>query len=326
MKKTFTLGTLALAMLILPSAVQAQAVPTFTNPTDYNNYIVNEQRLLLRKNLRYISKSAHSDNEKKIEARRLDVVKQNELALARLAKLKAYEGDVDFKENATDALLMQLKVYSEDYKNVDFLAATRTQSFENMEQYFRAMEIAEAKLQAVGDSVDAAQKRFAKRHKLTITRDKETEELDKYIEAVAVVNAYQHKVYLAQFRIEKASARVGDAMSAQDVAAFGEARKQLAEDAKNALADLAVIPAFRGKDTQYRDATRNLVSFYAGLASNQFVKMEGLLDHKDSLTKEEAKEFNGYIAYYNANSQKLNQAYNQAANNFQATYIPVFND
>ncbi|GAA4358175.1 hypothetical protein GCM10023185_23540 [Hymenobacter saemangeumensis] len=305
---------------------QAQAVPTFTNPTDYNNYIVNEQRLLLKKNLRYISKSAHSENERKIESRRLDVVKQNELSLARLAKLKPFEGDDDFKDKATEALYQQLKVYSEDYKNVDFLAATRTRSYENMEQYYQAMEMAEAKLQAVGDSVDAAQKRFAKRHKLTISKDREMDELDKYIAAVSAVNAYQHKVYLAQFRIEKANARVSDAMSAQDVAAFAEARKQLAEDAKTAQAALSAIPAFRGKDTQYRDATRSLVNFYAGLAANQFLKLEGLLDHKDSLSKEEVKEFNGYINYYNANSQKFSQAYNQAANNFQSTYIPVFND
>jgi hypothetical protein len=325
MKRTFTLSVFAL-FVVASSAAQAQAVPTFTNPTEYNNFIVGEQRLLLKKNLRYISKSAHSDNEKKIEARRLEVVKQNEVSLAKLAKLKAFEGDLDFKDKATEALYQQLKVYSEDYKMVDFLAATRTRSYENMEQYFRAMEVAEAKLQAVGDSVDVAQKRFAQRHKLTITRDPETEQLDKYIEAVSAVNAYQHKVYLAQFRVEKANGKVGDAMAAQDVAAFADARKQLAEETKAAAAELAAVPAFRGKDTQYRDATRNLVNFYAGLASNQFVKMEALLDHKDSLTKEEAKEINGYIAYYNTNSQKHGQAYNQAANAFQAAYIPVFND
>ncbi|WP_375416107.1 hypothetical protein [uncultured Hymenobacter sp.] len=326
MKKNATLA--ALAALLLAGAAQAQqvAVPTFTDPGAYNNYIVGEQRELLKKNLRYISKSAHSDNEKKIANRRLDVVKQNELALARLARLKAYDGDKDFKDKATEALYQQLKVYSVDYKQVDFLAATRTQSYENMEAYFRAMEVAEGKLAAVNDSVNAAQQRFARHHAMTISRDPEVERLDKYIEAVSAVNAYQHQVYLAEFRLEKANARVSDALAAQDAAAFETARQQLVEDAKAAQTALAAVPAFQGKDALYRDATRRMADFYGGLAANQYVRVKELVEKKNTLSKAEATEFNSFVAFYNKESQRVGQAYNQAANAFQATYIPVFND
>lgn len=325
MKKTFTLAALA-ALSLTAFTARAQAVPVFTNPGDYNNFIVGEQRELLKKNLRYISKSAHSENERKIEARRLDVVKQNEISLAKLAKLKPYEGDKDFKEKATEALYQQLKVYSDDYKKVDFLASTRTRSYENMEAYFQAMERAEKKLQAVGDSVDAAQKRFAKRHKMTISKDAEVDRLDKYIEEVSAVNAYQHEVFLAEFRLEKANARVNDALSAQDATAFETARQQLMEDAKAAQTALATVPAFRGKDAQYRDATKRLVDFYAGMAANQYVRVQALLEKKNTMDQGEAKEYNSFVAFYNKESQRVGQAYNQAANAFQATYIPVFND
>ncbi len=326
MKKRFTLTALAVIAGAHLAVAQQVVVPVFTNPGDYNNFIVGEQRLLLRKNLRYISKAAHSENEKKIEARRLDVVKQNELSLARLAKLKAYEGDKDFKENATEALYQQLKVYSVDYKRVDFLAATRTASVENMEAYFRAQEQAEAKLKAVGDSVGAAQLRFAKRHGMTITKDKEIDELDRYIAQVSEVNAYQHRIVVPQFRLEKAAARVMDALNSQDPAALETARLQLLEDAKTSQTELAAVPAFRGKDAKYRDATSNMAAYYAGLSTNQLAKIKGFMERKNSLSKAEAAEVNVHIAYLNNNGQRVIQAYNQAMNNFSATYIPVFND
>ncbi|RPD45880.1 hypothetical protein DNI29_17175 [Hymenobacter sediminis] len=307
----------------LTTLAQAQ---TFTDPGSYNNFIVSEQRAMLKKNLRYISKSAHSDNENKIDAKRQELIKQTEASLNKVAKMPAFKDDKGFKEQTTEAFYQLLKVYSEDYKAVDMMAATRTATVENMEQYFKLQEIAEAKLQVVNDSVDAAQRRFAKRHNMTISADPEGKRLAEYMRQVSEVNSYQHKVYLAQFRIEKATAKMTDAMSAQDPAAFEAARLQLVDDSKTATAELTAIPAFRGKDARYRDAARNLVKFYAGFATTQAAQMKELLERKDALTKADADKFNGFINLYNSQNQKLAAAYNQAGNAFQAAYIPVFND
>ncbi|RSK33134.1 LIC11966 family surface protein [Hymenobacter metallilatus] len=320
------LSTLILSAGLLLGLTTAARAQTFTDPGAYNNFIVSEQRAMLKKNLRYISKSAHSDNARKIDAKRLDLIKQTELSLNKIAKLPAFEDDKGFKEQTTEALYQLLRVYSEDYKAVDMLAATRTATVENMEQYFKLQEVAEAKMQVINDSVDAAQARFARRHKLTITEDPEGKRLAQYMRQVSEVNSYQHRVYLAQFRIEKASARLTDALGAQDAAAFEAARLQLVDDAQTATAELTAIKPFRGKDAQYRDAARNLVKFYAAFAANQAAQMKALLDRKNDLTKLEADKFNGIIGYYNTQNQKLAQAYNQAGNTFQATYIPVFND
>ncbi|SNR29250.1 LIC11966 family surface protein [Hymenobacter mucosus] len=320
------ISTLLLTAGLLAGLATTTSAQTFTDPGAYNNFIVSEQRAMLKKNLRYISKSAHSDNEKKIDAKRQDLIKQTELSLNKVAKMPAFQDDKGFKEQTTEALYQLLKVYSEDYKAVDMLAATRTATIENMEQYFKLQEVAEAKLQVVNDSVDAAQHRFARRHNMTISEDPEGKRLAAYMRQVSEVNAYQHKVYLAQFRIEKANARLTDALNSQNAAAFEQARLQLLEDTKTAATELAAIVPFRGKDAQYRDAARNLVKFYAGFAANQAAQMKELLERKDSFTKADADKFNGFITVYNTQNQKLATAYNQAGNNFQATYIPVFND
>jgi len=317
---TFTTAVLAAGLSFTASA------QVFTDPGAYNNAIIAEQRAMLKKNLRYISKSAHSDNEKKIDAKRLDLIKQTEASLNKVAKMPPFEDDKGFKEQATEAFYQLLKIYSEDYKAVDMMAATRTATIENMEQYFRLQEVAEAKLQVVNDSVDAAQRRFAQRHKMTFSEDPEGKRLANYMRQVSEVNTYQHKVYLAQFRVEKANARLTDALNSQNAEAFEQARLQLIEDTKAATVGLTAITPFRGKDAQYRDAARNLVKFYAAFAANQATQMKVLMERKDSFTKADADKFNGFISLYNSQNQKLSTAYNQAGNNFQATYIPVFND
>lgn len=299
---------------------------TFSSPGEYNNYIVAEQRAMLKKNLRYISKSAHSDNEKKIDAKRVDLVKQTELSLNKLAKMPAYKDDKGFKEQTTEAFYQLLKVYSEDYKAVDMLAATRTATVENMEQYFALQEAAERKLRVINDSVDAAQHRFAKRHGLSFSEDAEGRRLAQYMQQVSEVNAYQHQVFLGHFRIEKATAKLHDALQAQDAAGFEAARVQLLAAAQAAQTELTAVPAFRGKDGQYRDAAKALVGFYAGMCEKQFVQLQALMQRKDQLSKADVTAINSYINQLNAGSQKYTDAYNRAGNTFMAAYIPVMND
>ncbi|TGE13945.1 LIC11966 family surface protein [Hymenobacter elongatus] len=319
------ISTVLLVSALLAGVGTASA-QTFTDPGAYNNFIIGEQRAMLKKNLRYISKSAHSDNEKKIDAKRLELVKQTEVSLQKLARLPAFQDDKGFKDQTTEAFYQQLKVYSEDYKAVDMMAATRTASVENMEHYLHAQELAEAKLQAVNDSVNVAQARFAKRHKMTMGEDPEGKRLSAYMRQVSEVNTYQHQVFLAQFRTEKAIAMIADAMRLQNAAEFEVARVQLQADTKLALEQLAIVPAFRGKDAQYRDAARNLVKLYNSMCTDQFVKMQDLMERKDQLTKADVDSYNKCISFYNTQNQKAVEAYNRAGSTFMAAYVPVFND
>jgi hypothetical protein len=47
--------------------------------------------------------------------------------------MPAFKDDKGFKEQITEALYQVLKVYSEDYKAVDMLAATRTATVANFQ-------------------------------------------------------------------------------------------------------------------------------------------------------------------------------------------------
>jgi len=180
---------LAAACLVAAIARPA-AAQTYADPAAYNNAIVNEQVELLKKNLRYISKAAHSENDRKIENRRLEVVEQNKAAVATLQHMPGYKGNAELRAAALKAFKTMLEVYSADYKQVNALAATRTQSFEAMERYFAAQEVAEQKLAVVDDSVNAAQKRFARQFGMSIETSKESARLAEYTRQVSAVNRY----------------------------------------------------------------------------------------------------------------------------------------
>lgn len=131
------------AVCFFAALAQPAVAQTFEDPASYNNAIVNEQVELLKKNLRYISKAAHSENARKIESRRHEVVEQNKVAVAKIQHMPAYKGNSDLRATSLNAYKTMLKVYTADYKQVNALATTRTQSFEAMERYFAAEEVAE---------------------------------------------------------------------------------------------------------------------------------------------------------------------------------------
>ncbi|MBD2721239.1 LIC11966 family surface protein [Hymenobacter armeniacus] len=308
--------------LALPAAAQ-----TFSDPASYNNAIVNEQVELLKKNLRYISKAAHSENDRKIENRRLEVVEQNKVAVANVQRMPAaYKGNTELRTSALNAFKTMLEVYSADYKQVNALAATRTESFEAMQRYFDAQEVAEKKLAVVDDSVNAAQKRFAKQFGMSIESSKESAKLAEYTRQVSAVNKYQHQVFLPYFRVQKASAKLTDALNSQDAAAFEAARVTLAAEAEKSAAELSAVPAFRGKDVAYRNAARDLANLYVVMCAKQFVQIAELLKNKDHLTKVDAQTINNNINAYNTQNQKFNEAYNKTSAAFMDTYVPVMND
>lgn len=311
------------AAISLPAAAQ---VATFTDPASYNNFIVNEQVLLLKKNLRYISKAAHSENDRKIEARRLDVVEQNKLAVDKLKSMPAFKGNTDLRNKALTAFQTMYAVYSADYKQVNALATSRTQSYEAMQRYYDAQEVAEQKLAVVGDSMEVAQKRFAQQFGMTISKDRESSKLTVYTKAVNEVNHYQRQVFLPFFRLQKATAKLDEALRAQNADAFEAARELVAAEAAKTSAELGALPAFRGKDAAYRNAARDVANMYVLLCGNQFVQVTELLRKKDSLTKVEADTYNKHMNTFNVQNQKYNEAYNRTPAAFMDTYVPVMND
>ena len=320
------LFTQVASVCLLAALARSAAAQTFADPASYNNAIVAEQVDLLKKNLRYISKAAHSENDRKIEARRLEVVEQNKVAVAKLQHMPAYKGNAELWAAALTAFQTMLGVYSADYKEVNSLAANRTQSFEAMQRYFDAQEVAEKKLAVVDDSVNAAQRRFAKQFGMSIESTRESVKLAEYTKAVNAVNHYQHQVFLPYFRVQKASAKLTDALNAQDANAFEAARVAVAAEAEKSVTELAAVPGFRGKDVAYRNAARDFANMYVVMCSNQFVQVVELLRKKDSLTKVDAQTINSHINTYNAQNQRFQEAYNRTSSAFMDTYVPVMND
>ena len=316
----------ASVLTLVAIARPAVAQTTEADPGTYNNAIVAEQVDLLKKNLRYISKAAHSENDRKIENRRLEVVEQNKVALASLQHMKPFKGNNDFRLAAINAFKTALDVYTADFKKVNSLASTRSESFEAMQRYYDAQEAAEKRLNVVDDSVNAAQKRFAKQFGLTFSTTRESNKLAEYSRAVSEVSHYQHQVFLPFFRVNKASARLTDALNAQDAAAFDAAREQVAAEAEKSATELATIPAFRGKDVAFRNAARDYANMYVVLCANQFVQVVELLKNKEHLTKTDAQTINAHINTFNVQSHKFNEAYNRTSAAFVDTYVPVMND
>ena len=256
-----------------------------------------EQVDLIKKNLRYISKAAHRENDRKIENRRLEVVEHNKVALAKLRHLAPFKGNDEFRLAAIMAFQTTLEAYSADYKKVNALASTRSESFENMQRFFDAQENGNKKLAVVDDSVDAAQQRFAKAYGFTYGATRESARLSAHVKAVNEVNHYQHEVFLPFFRLQISTARLTDALNAQFAAALEAAR--VATEAEKTVVELVALPGFRGKDVACRNAARYFANMYVVLCAIQFMQVAELMKNKDYLTKTDAQSINAHFSTLN---------------------------
>lgn len=279
---------------LLPGLPSLRPQPKAPEPTIA---IVAEQVDLIKKNLRYISKAAHRENDRKIENRRLEVVEHNKVALAKLRHLAPFKGNDEFRLAAIKAFQTTLEVYSADYKKVNALASTRSESFENMQRFFDAQENGNKKLAVVDDSVDAAQQRFAKAYGFTYGATRESARLSAHVKAVNEVNHYQHEVFLPFFRLQISTARLTDALNAQFAAAFEAAR--VATEAEKTVVGLVALPGFRGKDVSCRNAARDFANMYVLLCAIQFMQVAELMKNKDYLTKTDAQSINVHFSTLN---------------------------
>lgn len=281
---------------LLPGLPSLRPQPKTPEPTIA---IVAEQVDLIKKNLRYISKAAHRENDRKIENRRLEVVEQNKVALVKLRHLAPFKGNDEFRLAAIKAFQTTLEVYSADYKKVNALASTRYESFENMQRFFDAQENGNKKLAVVDDSVDAAQQRFAKAYGLTFSATRESARLSAHVKAVNEVNHYQYEVFLPFFRLQISTARLTDALNAQFAAAFEAARVAVAAEAEKTVVGLVALPGFRGKDVACRNAARYFANMYVVLCAIQFMQVAELMKNKDYLTKTDAQSINVHFSTLN---------------------------
>ncbi|MCX6183417.1 MAG: hypothetical protein NT150_16010 [Bacteroidetes bacterium] len=302
----------------------------------YLELIGKEYDKISKDNWKYTRTVAHSKSARKVESSRKTLVTTTMDAKNRVSKMAAFEGDASYRDAVVKFLQLSYDVLQHDYAKIMDMEEVAEQSYDGMEAYLLAQKIAGDKMEAASDELSEAQKKFAGAHNITLVEN--TSDVQKKMAIASQVFDYYNVVYLIFFKSFKQEAYLIDALNKKDVAALEQNKSALMETAKEGLAKLDTMKAFKGDRTVVL-ACQNVLKFYLQEAqldvplmidmimkADQFEKVKKSFDAKaqKDRTKEDVDQYNKMVADMNAASNKYN-VMNDKENTKRNTLIDTYN-
>ncbi len=304
MKKIF-LGIIIL--MIFSQRLTAQE-HNFDSPAAYNNFIVMLHNNVTAKNLEYISQSVHSDDIRRVEQSRKDVINEIGQAIGKLAAIGPYEGDPALRDVGLEVLKLNLETFQLDFMQINQMKESRYDSFEALEKYFKAEDQAEKKLAETANRFREAQADFAAKNKLKLASEADPEN-QAVIERINKLNTYTRIVFLQYFKVSRINAKFWDAINVKEARQAEELRKEMVDASTRSVAYLEKLSGFKD-DTRYRDAALDLLKYFQQLSLNELkdlTRYQYKLDHAEAVTtQEEVNEYNKMTQRYNEIIQEYN--------------------
>jgi hypothetical protein len=288
----------------------------FSTPVQYFDYLNNEHNQLAAKNLEYVQYSVHSEDVQEVESKRMEVIDQLGKAILKVGTLPPYKEDDTMRKELLTVLKMYLESFEIEFTEINMLKSESSESYESMQKYLEAQDVAEKKLAKAADQFQAAQREFAQKNNIKLIQAEENSEINQ----INKVNAYYRVVFMKYFRISKLNAAFTDAMNEKDVDNMQKARLQLLEATREELKKLRLFPDFNG-DTEFRQAGINYVEFHKDLAEGDYNKMITIMK-KENVSQEDVDTYNEIINRINTKTNDLNNAYNNALNNLLRNNVP----
>ncbi len=227
----------------------------------------NEQEDVLGKDyLGYMSAVTHTHNGRKMERRRKEVLADVKGALSKTSSMKAFKGDGSLRDAYREYYSILLTILNEDYAKIVNMEEIAEQSYDNMEAYVLAQEKASERLDEASKKRRAAFDDFANRNKIKLI---ETDsKLSKKLEKMGEVSNYYHQVFLIFFKSNKQEAYLIEAFNANDINAAEQNKSTLARFSTEGLEKLAAVKPY-DNDNSVVLSCRKMLEFYKNEAESK---------------------------------------------------------
>jgi hypothetical protein len=330
----FYAGFLGLFITFSSNSVSAQNAAAASK---YLETIGNEFQGITSDMWDYSSAVAHGKSARKVEKRRKEVLQSNKDAQAKISKMSPFEGDASFRDSVLAFLRLSYNVINYDYAKIVDMEAISEQSYDAMEAYLLAQEMASKKLNASSDMLNAQQLLFASKHSITISDSKS--KISKNLEVAGRVFKYYNGIYLIFFKSYKQEAYMLDALNKNDINALKQNADALSKCSQEGIKRIDTCKAFNG-DASLKTSCKDMLNFYkmestqkATILINFSVKRENFQKLKAAYeakaeskrTKADADALNKAVAEFNKASNEYNQI-NSDLNTKRAELLDKWND
>ncbi len=329
MNKRLPFLMLMLALLFVSASRAETAV-------EYMESFSNQYQALQKDMWDYTSSVSHGKSARKVEKRRMELIATAQKALGSARAAKDFGGTTDYRDAVIDFFEIYYNVLNEDYAKIVDMEEIAEQSYDNMEAYMTAKELATDKLMEAGEIVQEAQEKFAKENNITLLERED--DMSRKMEIASKVYDHYNEVYLIFFKSFKQEVYLLDAIGRKDLNAVEQNRVALKATAEEGIEKLKALEPYGG-DRSLVDNNMELLKFYIQEADREvpkmtdyFLKEENFMKVKTNFdqikeknrTQKDVDTYNQAVNDMNAAVEAYNSA-NESTNNLRGKYIDSWN-
>jgi hypothetical protein len=315
---------------------------------EYLDQLSTHSDKLIKSTWDYIRVASHRKGIFQSEAKRRKLIATLKKAIRDANKLPGYENDNFLKDALLENLNTQLIILEGDYGKLVDMEKIAEESYDQMEAFIKAKELATEKLNTAADKFIEKVKEFAKKNNIILTIEKN--EMVQKIEISKEVYNYYNDIFLIFFKINKQEFYLIQAQNKADVNELEQNRTALIKLCNEALKKLKSKKPYKN-DKSLLDVTKKVAIFYKKEAEEKFpfiidfyMKRENFAKIQESFKKkkksdhtqedidkynEEVNIINDMINKYNKINGELNteridvtQEWNETGSSFIDKNVP----
>jgi hypothetical protein len=336
--------TLSLFFILASNLLTAQS---FNNASEYLDFVAEEQQAITKNMWKYTKAVAHSNSDRSIEGKRKNLLKTVDRAILKIEKAEGFDGDV-YKNQVLKQMRLNKNLLNHDYAEIVDMKAVAEQSYDAMEAYIIAQEMADKKMEESQKEYETNFYAYAKKHDIQIIESEN--DLGRKMKVSNEVFQHYNDMYLIYFKVYINEVYLWEAVEANDISAIQQNANALNAAAKEGLDILKTQTQYKNDDSLI-NATKNAFEFFIDETENKmpqltdflilnedFEKIKNNLEQtpERERTKEQIdaynkkiKDINKAIKNYNKVNTELNNErqtiindLNNANANFLANHIP----
>ncbi len=342
------IGSLLACMLCILSIGMGKA-QNLQNPGEYITSINQQHRKIAKEVLRYTSAVAHNKSVRKVENSRQAVLQSIKDAGQKVLELPPLDGDKSLRDSTISYLKTAFIVMNNEYEKILDMEAIAEQTYDGMEAYLLAEELAEEHVNNAEERLNAITQTFAQKHGIHLV-EKDEDEIRAKLKIASQVNAYHRTVYLIFFKSNKQEFNLISVMEKKDMAALEPNRALLMANVQEGMNMLDTLHAYQ-HDKSLIEAAKQTLVFYQKECAEQLPLLVDFLKKEDAMARaketfdtkkdqEKTKEvvdaynrtirdFNTMVTTYNEATKNLNQErtkvvtkWEKASLNFLDKHVP----
>ena len=242
---------------------------------EYMETISGETKAIQKDMWDYTSTVAHGKSARKVEKRRSELLKTSLEAIQKVKAMPAFDGSTAYRDSVVDFLQVNYTVLKVDYAEIVNLETSSQSSFEKMEAYLKAQELASNKMRESAQMVRNQQKVFAENNNIDLLETDDA--LSQKMKRASEVYGYYNGVYLVFFKNFLQETDLLNSMQNQNLTGIKNNSEKLSRFAEEGLEKLSAINPFEG-DASLVVACKEMLTFYKDEAENQ---MKAVIDYHE---------------------------------------------